>query len=155
MKKQMEKSQKCSISYHAVLSLHFMSAVIGKDKHTRIERVFNNNNPLLARKEAFEFLEIVRSMLYKMDQNGFIDLTSPSQAQARKYKNCLAHSYNINFIESEEDVEESITDNSDPEYLAESLGMEYHSYLRLGYDVAKTIKYQGETVLDTPKTYIG
>lgn len=112
-----------------------------KDKATTIMKSeFSDDNPLIARKKAFAHCERLRDCVCHLDNEGFLDHTSPAEAQKRGYKNCTCWYYKIYMTDIEDGhVDEDSLVGADYKDDIESLIIEYSRYKRRDYEIGETM----------------
>ncbi len=112
-----------------------------KDKATTIMKSeFSDDNPLIARKKAFDHCERLRDWVLHLDTEGFLELTSPAEATKRGHKNYTSWSYEIYMTDSEDGhIDEDTLVGGTYDEDIENLMIEYSRYKRRGYEIGETM----------------
>jgi hypothetical protein len=159
MKNATKKQKSAIFSYNVYAHVRNVGETQNDDSNLSIDKEFINIVPLIARREAFEFIKTLESDLLQMTLHGSLNLCSPQVAKSRGWSFFTALSYTITFKVTDDNgniiYEEPINNDEGQDVAIAGLDDEYWHYTQYGYDTGETMELEdGEIILMTDTRYI-
>ena len=159
MKKSKKSRKPANLSYPVYVGVSNYGATSGDVTHFSFEHEFTDPNPLVARVQAFESINLAYEAMMLMTHCGFLNITSPTQAEQRGWMNYSSFSYTITLKVTDDEgnleYEEPLNNYGGENEAINGLTDEYEFYKDYGYDMGETMELEdGEIVLMTDTRYI-